>query len=87
MGRPHEEGPAARHEGHLSQIEASDGIPKGWTAATAAEMAWTWSLVHRASWRLLVVECGWKPGEFRATRLRAIEQLLFRTPASARRKR
>lgn len=85
MGRPHEEGPAARHEGHLSQIEASHGIPKGWTAATAAEMAW--SLVHPASWRLLVVECGWKPGEFRATPLRAIGQLLFRTPASARRKR
>jgi AcrR family transcriptional regulator len=37
-----------------------------------AELAW--SLVHPASWRLLVVECGWTAAAFRASRLEIIRR-------------
>lgn len=57
----------------LARIEKSGRIAPGWTAGTAAEMAW--SLVHPASWRLLVVECGWSAENFRRTRVEAVRRM------------
>jgi AcrR family transcriptional regulator len=62
----------------LARLQTADRIAPGWTAETAAEMAW--SLVHPASWRLLVVECGWSPDDFRRTRIEIICQTLLHNP-------
>jgi AcrR family transcriptional regulator len=59
----------------LARLQTADRIAPGWTADTAAEMAW--SLVHPASWRLLVVECGWSADDFRRTRIETICQTLL----------
>jgi AcrR family transcriptional regulator len=52
---------AAAREGRLAPGLAADA---------AAELAW--SLVHPASWRLLVAECGWSAEAFRRSRLALI---------------
>ena len=65
----------------LARLQSADRIAPGWTADTAAEMAW--SLVHPASWRLLVVECGWSADDFRRTRIEIICQTLLRNSGGA----
>ncbi|MGH2626082.1 MAG: hypothetical protein ACRDHY_05470, partial [Anaerolineales bacterium] len=56
--------------------EKAGGLAAGWTADKAAQLAW--SLVHPASWRLLVVESGWSAGDFRRSRIDIIGRTVFR---------
>ena len=65
----------------LARLQSADRIAPGWTADTAAEMAW--SLVHPASWRLLVIECAWSAEDFRRTRIEIICQTLLRNSGGA----
>jgi len=58
----------------LARLQHAGRIAPGWTVDMAAEMAW--SLVHPASWRVLVVECGWSPDDFRRTRIEVIRRTL-----------
>lgn len=60
----------------LRRVESGGWIAAGWTADTAAELAW--SLVHPASWRLLVADSGWSAEEFRRTRIEIIARTVFR---------
>jgi len=60
----------------LRRIEKAGGIAAGWTADTAAQLAW--SLVHPTSWRLLVVESGWSSDAFRRTCIDIIGRTVFR---------
>jgi AcrR family transcriptional regulator len=69
----------------LNTLEASGALAEDCTAARAADVAW--SLIHPSAWRLLVIERGWKPGDFRKDRLRSIERLLLRKPAPTSRRR
>jgi AcrR family transcriptional regulator len=63
----------------LNALEAAGALAEGYSAAHAADVVW--SLIHPSAWRLLVIERGWKPGDFRKDRLRSIQQLLLRKPA------
>jgi AcrR family transcriptional regulator len=60
----------------LRRVEKAGGLAAGWTADTAAQLAW--SLVHPASWRLLVVESGWSADAFRRSRIDIIGRTVFR---------
>ena len=60
----------------LRRVEKAGGIAAGWSAETAAQLAW--SLVHPASWRLLVVESGWSADAFRRTRIDIIGRTVLR---------
>jgi AcrR family transcriptional regulator len=51
----------------LTQLRDAGHLRPAWTPEKAAEFVW--SLVHPASWRMLVVQCGWTPVEFRRSRL------------------
>jgi len=53
----------------LAKAELVVGKP-----AHLAQLAW--SLVHPTAWRLLVVECGWTPQEFRRSRLELVRSLI-----------
>lgn len=41
----------------------------------AAELVW--SLVHPTAWRLLVVECGWRPDDFRRSRHQIVREVIL----------
>lgn len=56
----------------LARLQRAGRIAPGWTVDMAAETSW--SLVHPASWRLLVVECGWSADQFRRTRIEIIRR-------------
>ncbi|MCV3209282.1 TetR/AcrR family transcriptional regulator [Mesorhizobium sp. YC-39] len=58
----------------LARLQRAGRIAPGWTVDMAAETVW--SLVHPANWRLLVIECGWSPDEFRRTRIEIIRRTL-----------
>lgn len=58
----------------LARLQHAGRIAPGWTVDVAAETVW--SLVHPASWRLLVVECGWSAEQFRHTRIEIIRRTL-----------
>lgn len=59
---------------------AKDGrLAPGWEADRAAELVW--SLVHPASWRQLVVGCGWTEEEFRRSRQEIVRSTVLAEPA------
>jgi len=62
----------------LARLQRAGRIAAGWTVDMAAETIW--SLVHPASWRLLVVECGWSADQFRRTRIAIIRCTLESGP-------
>ena len=62
----------------LARLQRAGRIAPGWTVDMAAETAR--SLVHPASWRLLVVECGWSADQFRRTRIEIIRGTLGSDP-------
>lgn len=56
------------------KLAARGALRPGLEPRMAGDLAW--SLVHPATWRLLVDECGWTEDEFRASRLAVIRQHL-----------
>jgi AcrR family transcriptional regulator len=62
------------------RLEAAGRLASGCTAMTAADLAW--SLIHPTAWRLLVVERGWSPEAFRASRIDLIRRALLASPGA-----
>lgn len=60
----------------LAGLVARGETAPGIVADEAAELIW--SLVHPATWRLLVVECRWTPERFRQSRMEIICATVFR---------
>lgn len=48
------------------------------SAEDAGDMAW--SLVHPATWRLLVIEAGWSPEAFRTRQMDTVRRAIFAGP-------
>jgi len=61
----------------LAGLDARGETAPGIGPDEAAELIW--SLVHPATWRLLVVECGWTPERFRQSRMEIIRSTVFRS--------
>lgn len=59
----------------LRPLAAQGRLRAGLTAAQAADLCW--SLTHLDAWRHLVVEHGWTPEAFRASRREAIAQTVL----------
>lgn len=60
----------------LLQLSKRGHLVSGLKPVRAAELVW--SLVHPAAWRQLVVDCGWRPQEFRRSRLEIIRAAVLR---------
>jgi AcrR family transcriptional regulator len=58
------------------QLAKRGQLAAGLKPDQAAEQVW--SLMHPATWRQLVVECGWSPKEFRRSRLDIIRATMLR---------
>lgn len=67
-------------KGLCKALEEAGGLAPGWNYRNAAQLCW--SLVHLASYRLLVVECGWSREAFLASRLQLLRATL-KAPADA----
>jgi AcrR family transcriptional regulator len=62
--------------GHLAK---GGHLASGWDAPGAAEFVW--NLIHPASWRQLVVDCGWSADEFRRSRLQIVRSVVLKRGA------
>lgn len=59
----------------LHRLGKGGHLAPGWNADEAAELVW--SLLHPASWRLLVVGCGWSAKAFAQSRLAVIRSTVL----------
>lgn len=59
----------------LQRLSKSGHLAAGWNADEAAELVW--SLIHPASWRQLVVGCGWSAEAFSHSRLLIIQSTVL----------
>lgn len=56
--------------GLMQRLELAGTLAPGMSAVEAGDIVW--SLVHPTMWRLLVVESGWPPAEFRKSRIELV---------------
>ena len=63
----------------LGLLAKGGHLAPGLKPDAAAELVW--SLVHLAMWRLLVVGCGWRPAEFRRSRLDRVWKAVLKDDA------
>jgi hypothetical protein len=68
----------ASYRAIFARLAEAGHLAPGYTADSAADLAW--SLTHIDAWRQLVVERGWTPEAFRASRA-ALVQLALAAPA------
>lgn len=62
----------------LKGMAAAGVLPKGRDPVRTAEAIW--ELIHLPAWRLLVIDRGWSPAEFRASRLHLVRHLAASAP-------
>ncbi len=62
----------ALRETFLDAIEREGALRPGWTVDSAAD--WVWARVQPATWRHLVVDRGWDPGDLAARTVASVRE-------------